>query len=303
MTARSPKDTSASLRARLLNLARERGESFDQILVYYAIERFLCRLSSTQQSDRLVLKGAIMLRAWGTPLGRPTRDADFLGMGSSSEPMVALVRECLEMDCPDDGLVFEDEVVTEEIVVANRYPGIRVAVRGNLDGALFALKLDIGMDDSVVPDPEWVDYPTLLGQEAPRILSYSPATAVAEKFETIVSRGIANSRLKDFYDIWFLAMNHEFIGSDLSAAFAATFAHRGTDLPTARPAALTERFYDEGTPRARWSAFLSKSGADAPAELWDACEVIAAFVIPVSIAAAAKQQPSSTWSPDSGWTR
>jgi hypothetical protein len=292
----------ASVRARLLNLSREGEESFDQLLVYYAIERFLFRLSRTEWGDRFVVKGAAMLRAWGVPLGRPTRDIDFLGrIDNSPEAVTAAVQECLAVDYPD-GLVFEDAVTTSEIIVADRYPGIRVLVKGNLDGAKFNLKLDVGVDDAVVPDPEWVDYPTLLDFDAPRIRAYLPATAIAEKFEAIVRLGAANTRMKDFYDIWLLARTHEFAGSELTSAIRATFNHRNTDIPGGRPVALTADFFEDAAVQAQWDAFLSKSGAEAPARLADVCGAVADFVTPAAAAAAEGKVLEESWTPGAGWS-
>ncbi|PKQ29985.1 MAG: hypothetical protein CVT60_02550 [Actinobacteria bacterium HGW-Actinobacteria-10] len=190
MSQREIKNIPASVRARLLNEAKASRDSYDQVLQYFAIERFLYRLAQTEWADRLIVKGAIMLRAWGTPLGRPTRDIDFLGnIDNSPEAVERAVRECLAVEYPDDGLVFDQNVETGEINVMDRYPGVRVVVRGNLDGGTFKLQLDIGIGDAVVPDPEWVEYPTLLDLEAPRVFAYQPVTALAEKFETVVSRG------------------------------------------------------------------------------------------------------------------
>ncbi len=181
MIQRALQNIPASVRARLLNEVRASGDSYDQVLQYFAIERFLYRLSKTEWGERLIVKGAIMLRAWSTPLGRPTRDIDFLGdIDNSPEAVEQAVRQCLAVGYPDDGLVFDPVVDTAEINVMDRYPGIRAVVRGNLDGGTFKLQLDIGIDDAVVPDPEWVDYPTLLDFDAPRVLAYQPRSGRAK---------------------------------------------------------------------------------------------------------------------------
>jgi hypothetical protein len=293
----------ASVHARLLALAKGQGESYDQMLQYFAIERFLYRFSLTEWGGRLVVKGAIMLRAWGTPLGRPTRDIDFLGaMDNSVDAVERAVRDCLAMDYPDDGLVFDTGIETSEINVADKYPGVRVVVRGHLDGGRFRLQLDIGIDDAVVPEPEWVDYPTLLDLEAPRILAYLPTTAIAEEFETMVSMGLANSRLKDYYDIWLLSTVHAHDGAELSAALDATFSHRGTPIPTDTPPALTDAFHASAEAQARWQAFLTGKGIDAPADLAQVCGVITSFVMPPTVAAAAGETFASRWQPSAGWS-
>jgi hypothetical protein len=295
------KNIPASVRARLLNEARASGESYDQVLQYFAIERFLYRLSRTEWGDRLVVKGAIMLRAWGAPLGRPTRDIDFLGHVDGSPQAVArVVRECLAVDYPNDGLVFDREIETAEINTEDAYPGVRVVLRGNLDGGNFKLQLDISIDDAVVPGPEWVDYPTLLDLDAPHVLVYRPSTAIAEKYETIVSKGLTNSRLKDYYDLWLLSETHQFVGSELAAALGATFAHRETRLSSQVPPGLTEAFYMNADARSRWRSFLETKGAKAPDDLAVVCGAIIAFIMPA--AAAAGSPFASKWDPSSGWS-
>jgi hypothetical protein len=292
----------ASVRARLLSQAKERGESFDQILVYFAIERFLHRLSHTEWGDRFVVKGATMLRAWGTPLGRPTRDIDFSGaIGNSPSAVAAAISECLEIEYLADGLAFNGEIKTRRINVADRYPGVSATVTGHLDGARFKLKVDVGIDDVVVPDPEWVDYPTLLDLEAPRVLAYLPSTAIAEKFETMVSLGITNSRMKDFYDVWLLSTAHEFDGAELVSALGATFTHRCTEVPSGSPVALTAGFWNDPTAVARWKAFRSTSGIKAPAELREVCEAIVTFLMPPAAATATSDVFSRIWVPVRGW--
>lgn len=159
MTQRELSNIPASVRARLLNEAKASGDSFDQVLQYFAIERFLYRLSKSDWSERFIVKSAIMLRAWGTPLGRPTRDIDFLGkVDKSPEAVSRVVRECLEVEYPDDGIVFDRDIETIAINTERQYPGVRVVLRGNLDGATFKLQLDISIDDAVIADPAWIDY-------------------------------------------------------------------------------------------------------------------------------------------------
>ncbi len=303
MSPREVANLPASARARLLNLAREQGESFDQLLVYYAIERFLYRLSRTQWGSRLVVKGATMLRAWGTPLGRPTRDIDFQGyIDNSAEAVTSAVQECLAVEYPQDGLVFDQDVRTEPINVDDRYPGVRATVSGHLDGARFKVKLDVGIDNAVMPDPEWVEYPTLLDLDAPQILAYLPDTAVAEKYETMVSRGEANSRMKDFYDVWLLSRTHEFDGRQLADALTATFGHRGTPLSSSPPPALTPAFSGSDDAQAQWRAFLRKSAVTASERLSEVCADIIIFIVPAAAAAAGGTQFDQTWRPSEGWS-
>lgn len=303
MSHRELKNIPASVRARLLSEAKAGGDSYDQVLQYFAIERFLYRLAQTEWAERLVVKGAIMLRAWGTPLGRTTRDIDFLGnIDNSPEVVGRVVRECLAVEYPADGIVFDPDVETLEINVMDRYPGVRAVVRGNLDGGTFKLQLDIGIDDAVVPNPDWVEYPTLLDFEAPQVLAYHPVTALAEKFETIVSRGLTNSRLRDYYDLWLLPTLRGYPGPEVSAALAATFNHRGTSLPSEVPPGLSSAFFGDPTIQAAWRSFLSTRRVEAPASLEDVCEAIRAFIMPPAAAVASESSFTSIWEPSSGWS-
>lgn len=193
------------------------------------------------------------------------------------------------------------------ITVEDRYPGVRVKVAGDLGGARFVLRLDVGIDDAVVPDPGWVDYPVLLQDQAPRILAYQPATAVAEKYQAMIEIGLANSRMKDYHDIWMLSRTLEFDGQDLADAMRATFERRETAVPTETPAELTTEYAGQPGTSRMWDAYrtgLSESAVSPPEDLQDVADAIAAFVLPASIAAARPGAAfDKTWTPADGWTR
>ncbi|MBU4555354.1 MAG: nucleotidyl transferase AbiEii/AbiGii toxin family protein [Actinobacteria bacterium] len=242
MSTRGLVNRPASIRARLKNRADELGMDLNQVLQYYAMDRFLYRLSKTEWAERLVVKGAAMLRVWDGAIARPTRDIDFLGrIDNSLESVATIVRECLAV-VSADGLEFSPDVTVEPITVEDRYPGVRALIEGRLSGARIRLQLDIGVADIAVPEPGWVDYPTLLDTDAPRILAYQPATAVAEKFETMISKGLLNSRVKDYYDIWMLSRSVSFDGTELRDGIVATFGQRGTEVPALRPPVLAEAY-------------------------------------------------------------
>ncbi len=293
------------VRRRLRRRADELGLDFQQAIQYYAIERFLFRLSKSDFASVLVVKGATMLRVWNGAIARPTRDVDFLGrVDRSPEAVEAVLRSCITVDVPDDGLTFDEVAITQLIALDGRYPGIRAKIRGTLEGARFVLQLDIGVDDDAVPPPEWVDYPVLLEGPSPRILAYHPATVVAEKFEAIVSLGLANSRMKDFYDLWMLATTLSFAGPELRDSIAATFANRQTQLPAEVPVGLTEEFAGQENVAPMWSAFtrrLNASGIPAPPSLLDAVRIITMFVMPPVLAAGTRGELSAVWSPEHGW--
>lgn len=303
MSARHPTNLPASIRARLKNRADDLGLEFNQVLQYYAMERFLYRLSKTQWADLLIVKGAAMLRVWDGAVARPTRDIDFLGRTDNSpEAVVAMIRECLGVESAD-GLEFSLDVGAEPITVEDRYPGVRATIMGTLSGAKIRLQLDIGVADLAVPEPGWVDYPTLLDMDAPHILAYQPSTAVAEKFETMISKGLLNSRVKDYHDIWMLATSIRFDGVDLRASLVATFGRRGTTLPAVRPKELGDEYVGRPEAQSLWTAFVKKlglSGVAAPPSLEEVVDIVAGFIMPVA-AAAADRDFSQTWVPGEGW--
>ncbi|MEL7668667.1 MAG: nucleotidyl transferase AbiEii/AbiGii toxin family protein [Actinomycetota bacterium] len=305
MTTENPTNLPASVRARLRNKADEIGLDFNQVLQYYAMERFLYRLSKTKWADCLIVKGAAMLRVWDGAVARPTRDIDFLGrIENSPDAVAAMVRECLVVESAD-GVEFSPDVAVEPITIEERYPGVRALVETRLAGARMRLQLDIGVADIAVPEPGWVDYPTLLDMDAPHILAYQPATAIAEKFETMVSKGLLNSRLKDYYDIWMLSRTVAFAGGDLTESIAATFERRGTDVPSSRPAVLSGDYTKRPERMTQWSAFVTRlgvSGIEAPDSLVDVVDDISVFIMPPAIAASAGQPFNLNWVPSTGWS-
>lgn len=290
------------IRRQLERLARTEGLPLDRLIQDFAVERFLFRLASSPWADRFIMKGAALLRLWGGPAVRPTRDIDFCGrIDASPEAVTGAIRQCLAAEVADDGLVFSPEVESDVIVVDGRYPGVRVVLRAELAGARVRLQLDVGIGDAVVPEPAWVDYPTLLDLPCPRILAYAPATSVAEKLHAMVSWGLANSRMKDYYDLWFLAITLDFDGLELVAALTSTFRQRDTALPAGLPVGLTQSFWDDADADRRWRAFVSHLRGDSIPSLRDAIEVIARFVGPVMAAGAAAQQFKYGWARGGPW--
>jgi predicted nucleotidyltransferase component of viral defense system len=269
------------------------------------MERFLYRLSKTRWSDVLVVKGAAMLRVWDGAVARPTRDIDFLGrIDSAPESIEAMIRECLDV-AATDGLEFSTDVAIEPITIEDRYPGARAVIRGTLAGARIALRLDIGVTDVAVPAPGWVDYPALLEMESPRILAYHPSTAVAEKFQTMIEKGLLNSRVKDYYDIWMLSRTMRFEGAELLGAIRATFEQRGTDAPHTRPDVLGDKYASQAATRAQWATFIKKlraSGIEAPADFGVVIERVSQFIMPPATAAAMHETFDPVWEPEHGWS-
>lgn len=244
MTKRAPTNVAASVRQRLLNLSKEKGEDFTLTLVRYAAERFLYRLSRSPHAEHFILKGALLL---ATQLDRPyrsTRDIDFLEYGEASKTALAkAIADIAKTEVEDDGLLFDlDSLEVEEIRENQDYEGLRVSMHAMLERARIPLKIDVGYGDAVVPATIELEYPTLLGGSTPRVRAYPIETVVAEKVEAIVKLGMANSRMKDYYDLWLIAGAFAFDGSVLMRALTATFERRGTDLPADDPVGLTRQF-------------------------------------------------------------
>jgi hypothetical protein len=256
----------ASVHARLLNRARERGEDINLILTRYAIERFLYRLSLAPARETYWLKGALLFDLWFDVPHRPTRDADFLGFGPADvEALASTIREICGV-AVDDGMEYDPASITiVEIREDARYGGLRVRLLGRLGNARCTVQLDVGYGDAVTPGPEEAVYPTLLDdQPPPRLRVYPRATVVAEKLEAMVSLGMANSRMKDYFDLRALAREGVLDARLLRDAIAATFQRRGTALPVNVPLGLSDEFARDATKRAQWKAFLGKNRLDAP---------------------------------------
>lgn len=256
----------ASFHARLLNLAKSRGDDFNLILNRYAVERWLFRLSVSDAREQLWLKGAMLFDHWFDTPHRPTRDADFLGLGEADAIALGTLIRVVSAIESDDGMTFDPESVTvESIREENRYGGLRVKVIGYLGKAKCTLQLDVGFGDAVTPGAEEIDFPTLLDDvPAPQLKAYPRASVVAEKLESIVSFGMANSRMKDYYDLHALAREGAVDPSMLGDAIAATFARRRTTLPEGLPVGLTEEFAGDVNKRAQWRAFLDKNRLTGP---------------------------------------
>ena len=262
---RVPTNITASIHQRLLNLARASNRPFNELLQYFAIERFLYRFSLSPYKEQFVLKGAQMLRAWEAPLARPTMDVDMLGgqTANTIENLERIVRECCAIEA-EDGVLFDTTGVRGEAINKDaEYQGVRVRARGTLGKIKLNLQIDFGFGDVVIPKPVPTELPQLLDFGAPRLLGYTPESAIAEKFQAMVALDIANTRIKDFYDIWLLGRVREFHGETLAAAIAATFERRATPLPEDAPLALTDAFSEDPAKQALWQAFLRKGRLDA----------------------------------------
>jgi len=283
---REIRNVGASVRARLQKLSRETGQGFDLILTRYTLERLLYRLRTSDYADRFVLKGAMLLSSWFVDPHRATRDLDLLGFGDPSpEAMVAAFKEILAIDV-EDGVVFDlDAVRVDQIREELEHGGLRLRTTASISGARIAVTVDVAFGDALEPGAEVIDYPCMLDLPAPRLRAYARETVIAEKFQAMVALGRANSRMKDFYDIWLLSQSFPFDDDRLARAIAATFERRETDIPADLPDALTPAFAEDEQKQRQWIAFL-ENVALRPGSLADVITSVARFIMPHAIAAA-----------------
>lgn len=303
MTRTPPRDLGASVRARLLRLARGQGEDFQLVLTRYANERLLFRLAASKHGQRFVLKGAALFTLWTGRPHRATRDLDLLGFGDLDVDHVREVfAEVLSLDVADDGVRFDPGLLTVGLIREEQeYGGVRVELVARVTNARVRLQVDVGFGDAITPEASFVEFPALLDFPAPRLRVYPRETVVAEKLEAMVQLGMANSRMKDFYDLAVLARNFDFDGPLLARAIRATFVRRKTDLPTTTPVALTPVFAEDSTKTTQWSGFLRKAGVRDAGTLADAVAAVRAFV-EAPLAAAASGSPSlGRWQAGGAW--
>lgn len=278
-------DFAASVRQRLVNLARDQGVDFNLVLQRYAVERFLYRLSVSSQVDRFTLKGAALLRVWVGQELRPTRDVDLLGSGPEDHAALRAAMEAIcAVPCPEDGVDFDPASLRmDDIRDEQPYGGVRVRLHGRLGQARLALQVDVGFGDAVTPGREEQDYPTLLDHPAPRLWTYPRETVVAEKLEAMVRLGVTNSRVKDLWDLAYLARRFAFDGETLRSAIDETFRRRGTKPAEDRPEALRPAYYEDPLRARRWQELQRQveAAGEGPARLVDAGEELRRFLAPV----------------------
>lgn len=272
-----------SVHDRLVQHARVQGVDPTLVFARYGLERFLYRLSRSPHSDRFVLKGALLLHAWLGESGRPTRDADLLGLGDLSDAVLLdVIRDICEQPVEDDGMTFDAESIRLDVIRAEAaYGGRRISVFGRLGSGRIKVQVDVGIGDATVPEPEWLDLPSLLDLPRLRLRAYRPETVVAEKLHAIVHLGLANTRMKDFYDLLILGQTRTFEEATLREAIEATFQRRRTELPSHVPPGLTAEFASEAR-RRQWTAFVERNNLTAVPELSQALVELRAWLGPLT---------------------
>jgi len=304
MTSDMPSNLAASVHQRLLNLSHAHDEELQSVLIRYASERLLYRLSQSAHAEQFVLKGATLFRLWGGGPYRATRDLDLLGYGNADAGHIEHVfRHVCRVAVEQDGLFFDDSTVRGQEIRGNEiYGGIRITLTARLAKAIIPVQVDVAFGDVVVPTPKIAVLPTILRFPAPRLKVYPREAVVSEKFQAMTVLGIANSRMKDFYDIWVLASRFAFLSRPLATSIKETFDRRSTPLPEQAPLALTAEFQQDQLKRNQWDAFLRRG--QVPEErltLADSIEMIRNLVMPPTLALVAGETFDRTWQPGGPW--
>lgn len=302
---REQKWSSAAVKARLLKMAREQNLDFQRLLERYALQRFLARLTASAHRGRFMLKGAQLYSLWTEQPHRPTRDLDLLGeMDNDLAAVTSVMREICMTPVAGDGLRYDaDSVRVGEIREGQSYQGVRVQLRAHLGKARFQLQIDIGFGDAVTPAPIQISLPPILdGLEPIQMPAYTIETVVAEKIEALVSIGAANSRMKDFYDLWEFSRRFAFDGALLATAVGNTFRRRRTAFPETTPVALTAEYAQSTTAVSYWNGFLHSAGlADGVPEFGEVIEKLALFITPLLGAARQGATWNHDWRPGGPW--
>lgn len=298
------KNVAASILARLRNQSQKMERPFAEILQYFAMERFLYRLSKTGYADKFILKGGLMFYVWDLPLRRPTRDIDFRGYVSSTrKTLLKIVNDVIAVSVPEDGIVIDPESVSvEETQIDADYRGIRVKMTALLERSRIPLQIDIGFSDDLSAKAETVEYPAILPDlKAARMKAYPKETIIAEKFHAMLRHGNLNSRMKDYYDIWLISKTFEFESHSLQKALETTFRNRVTDLPVERPSSLSAEFASAN--HTRWTNFLGKMNLEASesANLISIMDQIWKFLADPLQASLSRTKSTRRWIPNKGW--
>ena len=301
---RVPTNIAASIHARLLNHARGASRPFSDILQLYAMERFLHRLSRTTHANCFVLKGALLLRAWDPLLFRTTRDIDLLGqIANQIDSLERAIRDACLAVVHDDGLTFDAATVRGESIIEDAdYPGVRLTFDGSLGKARIAMQIDVGFGDIVTPSAVQSEFPTLLDMPGPRLLAYPPETVTAEKVQVMLFRAEANTRLKDFHDLWWISRHFPLECTTLVDAIRATCTQRDTEI-VAQPIALTSEFAAIPDRRARWRAFRARiEPTRCPRSFDELIAQLQTFLLPVLATATGQPLNFPSWIPTKGWS-
>ncbi|MBD2664015.1 hypothetical protein B6N60_03621 [Richelia sinica FACHB-800] len=305
MSSKKITNIAASIQGKLQKLRQERKEDYNYLLMRYFGERLLYRISRSQYQKKFILKGATLFRVWNGEPHRATKDLDLLCFGNNEiEDLDKIFKEICLIHCPEDGVIFLPESVQGKIIKEDQeYEGVRINLQGKLGTSKpITIQVDIGFGDAVTPDAKEVEIEPILDTPKPLLRIYPRETVIAEKFQAMVYLGIKNSRMKDFYDIWFLSRNYEFQGNLLCQAFKKTFERRKTAIPMQEPLALTQEFVNSSDKQKQWQAFLSKSRIGlTPNSFSEVINEIQKFIMPPCLAVAQNQKFDKLWITSGSW--
>ncbi|MCI0382263.1 MAG: nucleotidyl transferase AbiEii/AbiGii toxin family protein [Chlamydiae bacterium] len=296
----------ASIRDKLLNKSRILKCSFLELLQYYSIERFLYRLSISKHAHKFFLKGALMFRAWHMMDHRATIDVDLLGKTKNTiQNLENICKEiCKQSILIEDGITFSSNSVKGKIIQTEaEYDGIRIEFEGELNKAVISMQIDIGFGDIIIPGPKLISYPTILDFPAPQMKGYTLESVIAEKLETMIKRGMSNSRMKDVFDIWTLSKRFSLSSKSLAKAIEVTFQQRGTSI-SSNPECFSEEFMTNLEKNKQWQSFIRKKNLlnMAPISLAEAVEHIKRFLNPILYGININNLPELKWHPPHYWT-
>jgi hypothetical protein len=301
--AKSVKNIAASVHQRLLNKAKGSSRPFNELLQYFAIERFIYRLSKSPHADEFILKGALMFSAWFGSASRPTMDIDLLGtIDNRLEVISAAMKDACLMDVEADGISFNAETIEAlRITEDAEYEGVRVRVHGSLSNARVSIQIDIGFGDVIVPHARSVLYPVILDFPAPELKGYTMESTIAEKFQAMVKLGVLNSRMKDFYDIWVLSRTFDFQGNILAEAVEKTFEKRKTPV-TLHAALFDPSFGKDGDKNIQWQSFIRKTKLlNAPESFEKVIGAVTLFLEPLAASIVERRAFNNNWIAPGPW--
>ncbi len=304
MSKKHPVNIAASVRQRLLDKARTDKRTFSELLQYFAMDRFLYRLSKSVHAGKFILKGALMLRAWQAPLFRPTMDIDMLAYQTSNEMLEveSLIKSICLIEVDPDGLEFDSQSVRGEKIVEDAdYEGIRVLFSGKLETARVRMQIDIGFGDVIYPGPQDTQLPPILDFPPTCLTGYSLESAIAEKFEAMIKLDALNSRMKDFYDIWLLSRQFNFSSKDLLKAIDLTLQNRKTLLPDKLTPFSKMFILNKST---QWNAFRKKMKSNiVPEEFSKVVHHIDEFLAPAISGIRLQSDPDLLWEAPGPWKK
>jgi len=278
------KNTGASVREKLFNIVKRNNLNYDAVLLQYFQERFLYRLAMSDYKDNFILKGGLSFLAYQIPQSRPTKDMDFLGrfISGDFDNIKKIVCHIITIQEPDGIIFFPDTVTVETIKKDQIYEGINVKLKAELAGAKKIISIDIGFGDKIFPGPIKVSFPVLLDFPVPEINVYSKESIIAEKFEAMVTLQLSNSRMKDFYDLWYLASTQTFNDRSLSISIYETFNKRQTSLEN-RKFIFTEVFKNDVSKQEQWRAFLLRNNLSSLEKFYEVIDKLELFLEPVCV--------------------